>query len=65
MKKKIGELTLREFAEIMDRPCSWPCRECKEKHNAEYVFCQSDFEYDSAILDSLLDKEIEEGEENG
>ena len=60
MGKKLGELTLREFTEIMNRSClAKTCRECKEKHTADYVLCRSDFEYDSGVLESLLDEEIE------
>ena len=59
MGKKLGELTLREFAEIINRPClSATCRECKEKHSADYVICRANFEYDPRV-ESLLDEEIE------
>lgn len=64
MRKKLGELTLREFAEIINRPClSTTCRECKEKHSADYVICRANFEYDPKI-ELILDEEIGVGEED-
>lgn len=56
MKKKIGDLTLREIVEIKGSPCSWTCEECKEKHRIDYAICQ-EIEYDVDTLD--LDEEIE------
>lgn len=57
MKKKIGDLTLTEVIEIIGRPCSWTCKECEEKHSADYAICHIVVEYDIDTLD--LDKEIE------
>ncbi len=57
MKKKIGDLTLRQAVKIKDRPCIWSCKECKEKHSVDYVVCHINIEYDSDNID--LDQEIE------
>ena len=43
---KVGDLTLRQVKEILETPCSWSCRECREKHNAMAVLCQISLDYD-------------------
>ena len=68
MKKTIGDLTLRQFVEIIKSHCLEPtCKKCNKKHNAIYVICRLNFEYnfreqilESVFLDkAILDKEIE------
>jgi hypothetical protein len=61
MSKTIGDLTLKEVKEVLDRGCPWSCTECKVKHKIDYLLCREDFEFD--FDDKLLDKEIEVDEE--
>lgn len=56
-KIKVGDLTLKQLREILDRSCPWSCKECREKHSADYIICNADFEFN--FEDSLLDQDIE------
>lgn len=57
MIKKIGDLTLKQFKEELDRSCPWSCKECKEKHKLDYIICHEDFEFD--FNDKFFEQEIE------
>lgn len=58
MKKKVGDLTLREVIELRDKPCpASNCRKCRIEHNAIHAICVANIEYDGKYLD--LEQEIE------
>lgn len=60
MKKKIGDLTLKEIIEMSGIPCPWSCTECREKHSANYAICHIEIEYDADTLDLNQEIEVEE-----
>lgn len=59
-KIKVGDLTLRQVKEILNRHCTWDCRECLVKHNADYVLCKLSIEYDLGLdfTDNMLEQEV-------
>lgn len=61
MKKIFGDLTLSEIVEINNKRCPVSsCRECREKHSADYAVCQLDIYYDIDKLDLNQEVEVEE-----
>jgi hypothetical protein len=61
MKKKLGDLTLREVIELRDKPCPTTyCRECRKNYSAIHAICKANIEYDDGYLDLEEEVEVEE-----
>ncbi len=64
MKKKVGDLTLREVVkllELVDMPClNIPCEICRIKRSAIHAMCEAGIAYDKKSLDLEEEIEVEE-----